>query len=156
MSSNPVVAKTTYRSKVDLWLIILFLISIGGASAWLISLGGTYTVKGLIFGLALLIINIVLPTWFLIRCNYTINTENLIIRFGPLNWSIPFNSISQISSSSQLSFSPSLSLKRVKIVYGADREVLISPNMPEKFIRELSLHVNDVPHSNEKASQPRS
>lgn len=135
---------SSYNSKVDLWLIILLSLSICGASAWLISLEGTYSAKGIAFGLVLLLFNITLPLWFIIRCHYVIDidTGTLIIRFGPVTWNIPFNSISQVTNTSELSFSPSLSLERLKIVYGKGRVILISPKQQERFVRELTLQLN--------------
>ncbi len=133
-----------FKSKVDLWLIILLSISISGATAWLISLEGTYTAKGIAFGITLLLVNITLPIWFLLRCSYIINTttNSLVVRFGPVTWNIPFSSISQVTNTSELGFSPSLSLKRLKIVYGQGRMILISPKHQEQFVKELTAHLN--------------
>jgi len=130
-----------YHSKIDLWLLILISISVVGAAAWLISLEGTYTFKGISFGIALFFVNIALPIWLVVRCHYTIAEHELIVGFGPLTWSIPFNSISQVANTSELSLSPSLSLQRLKIVYGAGKKILISPKHQEKFIEQLSIKI---------------
>lgn len=133
----------TYYSRIDLWLLIFLALSICGATTWLISLEGTYSPKGISFGIALLIFNIILPCWVLVRCSYTIATSNhtLIVRFGPITWNIPFKSILQVSRSNELSFGPALSLERLKIVYGKNRTILISPKQMEVFSHELRSHL---------------
>jgi len=140
------ISDTPYDSRVDLWLLILFSLSISGATTWLISLEGTYTVKGIVFGITLLIFNIILPLWLLFRCNYRVNTASntLDIKFGPISWNIPFDSISQVSDSNELNFSPALSIARLKIVYGKNRSILISPKELEKFSQELRAQLK--PH----------
>jgi len=141
MHSKTRATSALYHSKIDLWLLILISLSVIGAVAWLISLEGTYTVKGISFGIALLTINIALPIWLVVRCHYTIGAHALTIGFGPLTWSIPFNCISQVANTTELSLSPSLSLQRLKIVYGADKEILISPKHQAEFLKQLSIKI---------------
>jgi len=137
---------TLYHSRVDVWLMILLSLSISGATTWLISLEGTYTTKGILFAIALLLFNIILPLWILIRCSYNISqaTNTLIIAFGPVTWNIPFDSISQVSETNELSFSPALSLVRIKIIYGKNRVILISPKELEHFSEQLRAQI--APH----------
>ena len=141
-----------YNSKIDLWLTILVSLSLIGGSAWLISLEGTYTIKGFAFGFALFTLTIAMPIWFVARCHYTIGSNALEIAFGPFSWSIPFHSISQITNTSELSFSPCLSLERLKIVYGSGRTILVSPKQQAQFMQELSkqLSTHRAPSINEE------
>jgi len=147
MKSENSIDEKTYHSQIDVWLMILMSLSISGATAWLIDLEGTYTLKGALFSLALLTFNIVLPLWILIRCHYKIDQSNnsLVIGFGPVTWYIPFESISQVSISNELSLSPALSLQRLKIIYGQNRVILISPKEVASFSDELRGMISPEP-----------
>ncbi|UKE71286.1 PH domain-containing protein [Xanthomonas cerealis pv. cerealis] len=81
---------------------------------------------GLLTAAAVFVIGTVLPAWLLLSTAYTIESEVLIVRSGPIRQRIPLDQISDIRPSSNPISSPALSLDRLEIHYGQKR-ILISP-----------------------------
>ncbi|MGM9847100.1 MAG: PH domain-containing protein [Muribaculaceae bacterium] len=76
----------------------------------------------------------------LIHTDYTIKGKNLHIRSGILFYiTLPICKISRISGKSTILSSPALSLKRIRITYGRNNIVYISPQKQENFIKDLLL-----------------
>lgn len=129
-----------FRSKIDTWLLIVLTCAVVACLY-----GATETVKrteeigvalsGLIIGL--LTIGAVLPTWILLMTRYRLGDEVLDVRSGPFSWSVPIVDITNVEATRDPKSSPALSLDRLRISYGADRELMISPEPREQFLRSL-------------------
>lgn len=128
-----------FRSKIDTWLILVLVLS---AAVALSAAGGTLRQT---YGMALLVpisivaIGAVLPMWILADTKYSILGGTLHIRSGPFSWKIPIASITSITPSSSLISSPALSLKRLRVEYGAGKSVLVSPIDPQGFIHAIDF-----------------
>ena len=73
-------------------------------------------------GAWLMAIRIGLPLWMFYTTHYVVKDEVLQIQSGPFRWTIPIASISQVVESTNPLSSPTLSLRRLKIVYDNNRE----------------------------------
>jgi hypothetical protein len=119
-----------FKSKVDWWLILLFL-----------GIFGFPIVQGILTEDYLLVIIFSLVLIFLYflskTIRYTIKDEKLII------WrtKIDIKTIKKIYSTNNPLSSPALSLDRIAVVYNKFDEVLISPKEREVFVQEL-LKIN--------------
>jgi len=80
------------------------------------------------------------PAWIFATTRYDLSGGTLIIRSGPFRWSIPVADIKSITPTRNPLSSPALSLDRLRIEYGRERAVMISPNQKEAFLRALETH----------------
>jgi len=129
--------KLTFPSKIDGWLLVLL---VGSSLACLLAAGVLvvsatpfeWFIAGVLtnFGCAL-------PIWLLTSTDYTLTTDTLDIRSGPFRWRVPLADIGQITPTRNSLSSPALSLRRLRIDYGTQRCIMISPLEEERFLREL-------------------
>jgi uncharacterized membrane protein YdbT with pleckstrin-like domain len=126
-----------YRSKVDAWLgVILGAVPI--PLAFIIWKLFHESVHGKWFvALPIFFIGICLPVSLLTFTSYTITEKSLSIRSGLFKWEIPLNEISKIEPTNDALSSPALSLDRLRIEYGQDKSIMISPLNKAEFIRDL-------------------
>ncbi len=121
-----------YRSKIDAWLLGVIALVIG-FSVYAALRSDHLT---LLSGLALTIA-VVLPLWLLLNTRYGLDTSLLSVRCGPFHSRIPIADIQSITPTRNPLSSPALSLDRLRIEYGHNRHVLISPRDRERFTRDL-------------------
>jgi hypothetical protein len=74
-----------------------------------------------------------LPIWLLLSTYYLVEGGTLNIRSGPMKVSIPLGDIQSVTPSRSMLSAPALSLKRLKIVYGRGKTILVSPKDEEGF-----------------------
>lgn len=126
-----------FRSRIDTWLVIVLVLS----AAVALSAAGMLWRQG--YGMALLLpvgivgIGAALPIWILAGTRYSIVSAILHIRSGPFTWQIPIASITNITPSHSLISSPALSLRRLRVEYGAGKSVLVSPVDHQAFIHAI-------------------
>jgi hypothetical protein len=127
---------SAYRSKLDIWLVIVLVGLPIVALEFLID--GMGLSDRAINVLALLIVVIVLGMvfWLFLTTRYTLTDEYLLIRCGPFSWAIAFDEITHIEPTRNPYSSPALSLDRLAIRYGGG-ELLISPADKERFMIDL-------------------
>lgn len=136
-SSRPV---RRYASKTDLWLLLILLVSLVAALAGGIAAsieGGPLRIAQMSF---VMLFVIGLLVWLRVGTHYTLDGRNLIIRSGPLRWTIDVDEITRIEKARGLMMarsSPALSLDRLRITYGAGKTLMISPAEKEKFLADL-------------------
>lgn len=80
--------------------------------------------------------------WCLLATHYTIDANNLTVRSGPMRWVIALSQIESITPTRDARSGPALSLDRLRICYGGGRQVLISPQDKEAFIRDLERRLH--------------
>ena len=128
---------TVYRSKIDVWLIVVLAVAI------VVSLLAALTVLSVRSPAAwsvaafTAIIGAGLPLWLLLSTHYTLGHGQLVVRSGPFKWRIPVAEITSITPTSNLLSSPALSLDRLRIDYGVGKSVMISPRNKEKFVKDI-------------------
>jgi hypothetical protein len=127
-----------FRSKVDTWLLLLLVIAIV-VQVWalvaVLSTNQSAAVSGLTA--AIIIPGILLTVSVLMRTNYTVAGGVLKIVSGPFRWSIPIVDITEVVDSRSPISSPALSLDRLRISYGLNKQVLVSPDDKAGFLRAI-------------------
>lgn len=127
-----------YKSKIDLWLIIILTLVFGGIV--IISIINKDWIG---------LINAIIPTifiWNMFRSTYYIITEEeLIIRCGIFyKLVIKITDIRKISESNDLISSPALSIDRLKILYNRFDTILISPKKKYEFLQSIEILKPDI------------
>jgi len=127
-----------YKSKIDLWLIIILTLVFGGIVIFSI-------IKKEWIGFIIAII----PTifiWNMFRSTYYIITEEeLIIRCGIFyKLVIKISDIRKISESNDLISSPALSIDRLEILYNRFDTILISPKKKYEFLQSIETLKPDI------------
>ena len=123
---------TTYRSKIDIWLMAVM----GAATtlplliAWLS--GDSRTIPLMVFaGLAALLM------WLCYATRYVVSADELTIHNGFYKIDIPKTSIKSVKDSRSIISSPALSLDRIEIAYGENKSILISPKNKAGFLTDI-------------------
>jgi hypothetical protein len=152
----------TYPSKKDWWITPVVLL-IPGVGVLLLYLAVTQAapLPILLPGLILSVVGgLILWAYFSTSCEIT--PPNLIVRFGPLRWTIPLEGITQVERkkgmSSDWAWGVAWSLDRVVIKYRkrngrmALLGVAVAPEDKEGFLRELAEALLGLEGSGDKAS----
>ncbi|HRP35709.1 MAG TPA: PH domain-containing protein [Gammaproteobacteria bacterium] len=131
-----------YRSKVDGWFRTTLLLSAlcctiavlapGLAGAPLLSLAVS----------PMLLVGVGLPLWLLSSTCYLLRERELEARCGPFRWHIPLAEIHGLARTRSWLASPALSLDRIRIDYGQDRWIMVSPDDPESLLAELQRRIS--------------
>ncbi len=130
-----------YPSKIDKWLgAILLLVPVVSIYAvmnsWRTDAGDPFSV------LLTLAFGIGLPLWILLSTRYVLGTEKLHIRCGPFTKQIAIADIHDVQPTRNPLSSPALSLDRLRLRYGNNKSVMISPRLQGDFLRELNARRN--------------
>jgi len=126
-----------YRSRVDTLLVVALLVI---PLALFSSLGSGLLGLPIALRLATLLPLVgifCLVLWTLRSTYYTINESDLTVRSGPMRWVIALSQIESVTPTRDARSGPALSLDRLRICYGGGRQMLISPQDKESFIRDL-------------------
>lgn len=131
-----------YRSKVDWWLGVLIVAvpAIGLVTALMLQLSGDGSaIVGWLSlaGIGLLYAVVVWPV------EYTLEADDLVVRFGVVRSRIPYRSIRGVSPTRSVLASPALSMDRLGIDTGGTLGPMISPADPDAFLAELAAR---APH----------
>ena len=138
-----------FKSRQDAWLLIILWISnlmmIG--SIVVLLMDGTLSSLIVALFVTALLAGVI---WMQVATYYRIDDEMLLVRSGPLRWTIPLASISSATLTDDPTSGPALSLQRIKIEFtknGQKDEILISPHDREAFVEALrkSSHTAAVP-----------
>ena len=133
-----------FRSKVDLWLLFLLLVSaalalVGAALAHRSGVGWMVPTLIAIVGAAL-------PLWILMSTRYTVGSGQVRVQSGPFRWQIAAPSITRIAPTRSPVSSPALSLDRLLIEYERGKKsLMVSPSQPEAFIRAVEAEMRAAP-----------
>jgi len=133
-----------YRSRADALLVVAL---IGVPLALFTSLGSGLLGLPIATRLATLfpLIGIFcLVLWSMLATHYTIDATKLTVRSGPMRWVISLSQIESVTPTRDARSGPALSLDRLRICYGGGRQILISPQEKEAFIRDLERGVHEI------------
>ncbi|ABR91174.1 Uncharacterized conserved protein [Janthinobacterium sp. Marseille] len=126
-----------YRSKIDVWLIVVLGFAMLAA---LYSAGQTMlsnTPGAILIALLVAAVGVGLPAWLLLSTRYTLEASRLLVQSGPFKWTIPLADIKNITPSNNPLSSPALSLDRLRIEYGNRNALMISPKDKEQFLLDI-------------------
>jgi hypothetical protein len=130
----------TYPSRIDAWLVVLLVATIGIVLAQAASTYYQSPSESLI-SLAVLAATLVLCALIGYPCDYTLTETQLIVRSGLVRRRIAYRNITAVEPSSSPWAAPALSLRRVKVSFSG-RFQLVSPRERERFIDDLQRRVS--------------
>jgi len=126
--------KKIYNSKIGLELVIPLVLILGTA------LTLTITEKPSWIGIAILLPVIFFVVHMFLTTNYTIESDELIIKCGFLfNKTIDIKTIKKITETNNPLSSPATSLDRLEINYGKFDTIIISPKHKTEFINDIKI-----------------
>lgn len=132
----------TFRSAVDRWLYLVLAaaaVVVVVSVAPLVASASPGPISVALFASA---IGIGLPLWILRSTFYTVHPDVLEVRSGPFRWRISRSDITSVEVSHSILSSPALSLNRLRIRYGNNRSVLVSPADREGFLQALGVRLS--------------
>lgn len=133
-------AVKTFKSKVDAWLVIVLAVStvvlIAGLAATLYSRPDPLAV---VVMLAATLLFLLLVGSILLRTYYRVDAGMLTIVSGPLRRSVAIDQITSVERTRNPLSSPALSLDRLRIRYGDNKSVMISPADRDSFLRAIGI-----------------
>lgn len=126
-----------FPSAVDTWFYILVLGVPFVVIVPSVALSETLTISAMVIVGFSILVAVVLPVWLLFSTHYTVKAGVLVVRSGPLKWSVPLSDIKSVHPTRSVLSSPALSLDRLEIRYGHGKSVLVSPKDKEGFKNAL-------------------
>jgi membrane protein YdbS with pleckstrin-like domain len=133
-----------FPSKVDAWLVIVFVVALTIQTAAMISVvlaGVDAAAIAIMVGATVLLLALVGST--LRFTYYTIEGNTLKVRSGPFSWAIPIDQIHTITPTKSPLSSPALSLDRLRIHWGEKRRIMVSPADKDGFVKALGMVISD-------------
>lgn len=132
-----------FRSRIDPWILILLVIAIAGQIFALTAVLSSET-QG---SEALIVIGITIPGVLLIvstllRTHYTVSDGRVRVVCGPFAWNISISEITDISETHSPLSSPALSLDRLKISYGRNKRIMVSPADKRGFLKAIAKYAS--------------
>lgn len=135
---------TTFPSKVDAWLGILLaallLLAIGVAVSLQLSGSTGDAIVGWI-SLAAVVALYAIVVW---PVRYDLGDDALVVRFGLMKTSVPYQSIRGVKPSRSIIAAPALSMDRLAIDTGRALPLLVSPADRAGFIDALASRVPNL------------
>ena len=124
--------KKIYNSKIGLELVIPLVLIFGTVLVLTISGKPSWTGFAILLPVILFVVHMFLTT------NYTIESDELIIKCGFLfNKTIDIKTIKKITETNNALSSPATSLDRLEIIYGEFDSIIISPKQKTGFINDI-------------------
>jgi hypothetical protein len=119
-----------YKSKIDWWLLIPFLI--------LVCFGFSLVLNYDKMGWVIIVSTIAFVVFMYISTSYVVVDSKLIVKsMFIVHEAIEISSIKKIYQTKNPLSSPALSIDRIALVYNKYDEILISPRKKAEFINEL-------------------
>ncbi len=131
-------AAKRFKSKVDSWIIALLVIVIVGvvfaiANAAVRASDPLVATAMILLGIAIA----ALIVWLTLGTYYVVDRGKLIIAAGPIRWKVAIEQISSVEATRSPLSSPALSLDRLRIRYGKNRRIMISPADKAGFLKAI-------------------
>lgn len=129
-----------FKSKIDTWLLLVLVSAVVACLYGATEIATRVEEIGVVVAgllIAPLAIGTILPIWILLATRYRLGDDVLEVQSGPFSWTVPIDEIEQVDATRGAKSSPALSLDRLRIKYGENRELLISPEPRAQFLRSL-------------------
>lgn len=129
-----------FQSKVDRWIAAVLILSLLMMLATLIAMT-TEVMRDptLLVAIVVVVLCIVLVAWVGLATYYEIDRTTLKVVSGPVRWRIPLADVNGVEETRSLFSAPALSLDRLRVRYGKNRSIVVSPRDKAKFIKRLGL-----------------
>jgi hypothetical protein len=126
-----------YHSKIDSWIAVV-LIGAMAFSVYIVLIAlRTGSIAAILSAVPAAIIGVGLPLWLMKSTRYELDDCKLLVKCGPFKWTIAISEITTITPTSNPLSSPALSLNRIRIDYGTDKSLMISPKLESQFIDDI-------------------
>lgn len=133
-----------FRSTVDSWIYIvaiaLPLILISAIASTL----SEAELSTILYSMLAIAPFALIPAWLLISTYYRVDSAIMRVQAGPFSWSIPLDQIRNVTAERSLAAAPSLSANRLKIDYGRQRSIRVSPKNRAAFITAIGHQPADI------------
>ncbi len=133
-----------FKSAVDPWVYALALGLPVALVLGAVPILATAQSTMVMLGTLTLVLGAITPPWLLFFTYYRIDSTLLRIQAGPFVWLIPLDQIRSITPSRSLVSSPALSMNRLKIDYGRQRCIWVSPKDKSSFIKALGYQPSEI------------
>jgi len=132
-----------FPSKIDAWLVVLFAIAFFIQSAAMVSvvMAGVDH-RAIIIMVVTTVLLVMLIGSTLRYTYYSIEGQILKVRSGPFSWKIPIDQIHSITPTRSPWSSPALSMDRLRITWGKNRRILVSPRDKKGFAKALGREIS--------------
>lgn len=116
----------------------MLIVAIAGQIFALISVSSRNTAgTEKVIAVALTLLGVLLIVSVVLRTHYTVLDERIRIVSGPFHWTVAISEITDIRESRSVLSSSALSLDRLKISYGHNRRILVSPANKKGFLEAI-------------------
>ena len=133
-----------FQSKVDGWIAAILIIALLMMLATLIAMTAEVIREpSLLIAIVVIVLGIVLIAWLGLATYYEVDRTTLKVVSGPLRWRVPLAEITAVEETRSPLSAPALSLDRLRVRYGDNRSIVISPRDKAKFIKKLGLDTGD-------------
>ncbi|MGD1899911.1 MAG: PH domain-containing protein [Phormidesmis sp.] len=143
-----------FRSAVDAWFYLFVLtfplLLVRMAVAVLAAANSTV----IAIGLAIVVPSIILPAWVLFGTYYRIDSAILRVQAGPFTSFVPLDQIHSVAPLRSFGIAPALSCQRLKITYGRNQSMVVSPQRKAAFLEALGYVPNSVLQPNRARPNP--
>jgi membrane protein YdbS with pleckstrin-like domain len=133
-----------FKSKIDRWLLILLVVvmvfEVVVMTIAALQVGDPGAAVGLVVT-ALLIVALIGS--LLIGTHYTVDGNTLRVVSGPFRWKVPVDQIQSVEATRNPLSSPALSLDRLRIRYGKNRRIMVSPADRRGFLKAIGQELGD-------------
>jgi len=131
-------AAKRFKSKVDSWIgvllgvvIVVQILAIGSAALQ----AGDPRMTTLMILLGIAIVGLMI--WLMLGTYYVVDRGKLTVVAGPFRWKVLIDQISAVEPTRSPLSSPALSLDRLRIRYGKNRRIMISPADKAGFLKAI-------------------
>ena len=127
-----------FRSKIDWWvrLVLIAAVLTEIVVIAMIAVEGRHPVETTVV-ILVCILAIMLFAWVMFGTTYKIDRGILKITSGPFRWKVPIDQIHTVEATSSPLSSPALSMDRIRIRYGENRRVMVSPADKAGFLKAI-------------------
>ena len=133
-----------FRSTVDSWVYVLA-ISLPLTVIWAIAPSlSDASVSTILYSVLAIAPIVLIPAWLSISTYYRVDSAIMRVQSGPFSWSIPLDQIRNVTAERAWSAAPALSVNRLKIDYGQQRSIMVSPKNRAAFIAAIGQQPADV------------
>lgn len=126
-----------YHSKIDSWVAIILIGAMAFSGYLFLIALRTGSIAAILSALPAIFIGVGLPLWLMKSTRYVLDDCRLLVKCGPFKWTIAISEIRTITPTSNPLSSPALSLERIRIDYGTNKSLMISPKLKSQFIDDI-------------------
>jgi len=131
-----------FKSKIDWWVRLVLVAAVLGEFAVIgaIATEGREPIETTAV-ILVCILAIMLFAWVMFGTLYKVDRGVLKITSGPFRWKMPIDEIHSVEATRSPLSSPALSMDRIRIRYGKNRRVMVSPADKTGFLKAIGQEI---------------